>query len=119
VKKFYQNNIYDHRPSIQYVPVFRLHSAQIQPVPLTKMGGPDPDTIATKTAFRRVLYTHLQWGPRGKNNSEAPHISDSSTLLSIFMLYFTEIVTLLVVQTDRYYHWCMDSLEEGLFSNLT
>jgi hypothetical protein len=33
--------------------------------------------------------------------------------LSVFMLYFTEIVTLLVVDTNRYYHWAMDRLDNG------
>jgi hypothetical protein len=41
-------------------------------------------------------------GPRWKV-SEAPHINDSSSPLSGF-LYFAEIITLLVVQTIRYYH---------------
>jgi len=34
------------------------------------------------------------------------------------MLYFTETVTLLVVGTDRYYHWGMDRLDVGLSPNL-
>jgi hypothetical protein len=29
------------------------------------------------------------------------------------MLNFTEIVTLLVVETNRYYRGCMDSLDKG------
>jgi hypothetical protein len=29
------------------------------------------------------------------------------------MFYFIENVTLHVVETDRYYHWCMDSLDDG------
>jgi len=32
---------------------------------------------------------------------------------NVFMLNFTEIVTLLVVETNTYYHWCMDSLDTG------
>jgi hypothetical protein len=31
----------------------------------------------------------------------------------VFTLYFIGVVTLLVVETDRYYHWCMDSLDGG------
>jgi hypothetical protein len=27
--------------------------------------------------------------------------------------YFTKTVTLLVVETTRYYHWCKDSLDVG------
>ena len=59
--------------------------------------------------------TPIYRGTRGKNNSEAPHINDRPTPLSIFVLYFTEVVTLLVVETNRN-HWCMDSFDEGPFS---
>jgi hypothetical protein len=52
-------------------------------------------------------------GPRGKNNSETPHISDSSMPLSVFMLYVAEIGTLFVAKTNRYYHCCMDTLDNG------
>jgi len=31
------------------------------------------------------------------------------------MFYFIENVTLHVVETDGYYHWCMDSLDVGLY----
>ena len=41
-------------------------------------------------------------GPKGKNDSQAPPINDSSTPLSAFMLYFTEIVTLLVMETKKH-----------------
>ena len=42
-------------------------------------------------------------GPRGKKDNEASHINDSSSPLSVFLLYFAEIITLLVVETNRYY----------------
>jgi len=51
--------------------------------------------------------------PSGKRNSEAPHLNDSSSLLSVFLLYFAEIITLLVVETKRYYHDHLDILDEG------
>ena len=38
-------------------------------------------------------------GTRGKKDNEASHINDSSSPLSIFLLYFAEIITLLVVET--------------------
>jgi hypothetical protein len=41
-------------------------------------------------------------GPRGIRNSEAPHINDRSSLLNVFLQYFGEIITLLVVETNRY-----------------
>jgi hypothetical protein len=36
---------------------------------------------------------------RGKNENEAPQISDGSSPLTVFLLYFAEIITLLVVET--------------------
>jgi len=50
---------------------------------------------------RGVVHT-FTGGPRGKRNSEAPHLNDSSSPLSVFLLYFAEIITLLVVETNRY-----------------
>jgi hypothetical protein len=50
---------------------------------------------------------------RGKRNSEAPHINYSSSPLSVFLLYFAEIITLLVVETNKYYHGHLDRLDEG------
>jgi hypothetical protein len=49
----------------------------------------------------------------GKRNTEAPHINDSSSPLSVLVLYFAEIITLLVVETNRYYHAHLDRLDEG------
>jgi hypothetical protein len=33
----------------------------------------------------------------GKKDNEVPHINDNSTPLSIFLLYFMEIITMLVL----------------------
>ena len=52
-------------------------------------------------------------GPRGKRNSEVPHINDSSSPLSVFLLYFAEITTLLVVETNRYYYDQLDRYGDG------
>ena len=41
------------------------------------------------------------------------HINDGSSPLSIFLLYFAEIITLLVVETNRYYHDYIDRLNNG------
>jgi hypothetical protein len=40
---------------------------------------------------RCVIHT-CTGGPRGKRNIEAPHIKDSSSPLSVFLLYFAEII---------------------------
>jgi hypothetical protein len=58
-------------------------------------------------------------GPRGKRNTEALRINDSSSPLSVFLLYFAEIIKLLVVESNRYYHAHIDRLDEGPSPNLT
>jgi hypothetical protein len=59
-----------------------------------------------------VIHTYTG-GPSGLKNSEAPHINDGSSPLSVFLLYFTEIIPLLVVESNRYYHNYIDSLKDG------
>ena len=61
---------------------------------------------------KNVIYT-LTEGPRGNNDSETSHVNDGCKPLSIFILYFAEIVTLLVVKTNIYYHWCFVSFHNG------
>ena len=51
-------------------------------------------------------------GSRGKDN-EASHTNDGSSPLSVFLLYFAEIITLLVVETNRYYHDYLDRYDDG------
>jgi len=53
--------------------------------------------------------TNIHRGPRGKDN-KVSHINDGSSPLSVFLLYFAEIITLLVVETNRYYHDYIDRL---------
>ena len=57
--------------------------------------------------------TCLYRGSRQKKDNEAPHINDGSSPLSVFLLYFVEIITLLVVETNRYYHDHLDRIDEG------
>jgi hypothetical protein len=52
-------------------------------------------------------------GPSGIRHNAAPTINKDSTPLSIFMLFFLEIIQLLVVETNRYYHQYLDSLNDG------
>jgi hypothetical protein len=42
-------------------------------------------------------------GPSGIRHNEAPTINKDLTSLSVFMLFFLEIIQLLVVETNRYY----------------
>ena len=57
----------------------------------------------------RVLHP-FTGAPKGKN-SEAAHVTPQSTPLSVLMLFFVEIITLLIVETNRY-HDCLDSTDE-------
>lgn len=105
VKKFYWNHIYNCRVSIQQVPVLRLHSSRIQPLPLKKRitlrvgqnhrhNSHQTHSGQCPTAYRRRQYTHLQGGPRQENDSDAPLINDHSSPLWVFMLYFAEFLSL-------------------------
>jgi hypothetical protein len=57
-------------------------------------------------------------GPRGKKDNEASHINDGSNPLSVFLLYFAEVIALLVAETNRYYHDNADLTKDPLL-NLT
>jgi len=59
-----------------------------------------------------VAHTYTEC-PRGKKDNEASHINDGSSPLSVFLLYFAEIITLLVVETNRYYQDYIDRLDNG------
>jgi hypothetical protein len=65
------------------------------------------------TRARARAHTHTG-GPREKQDNEASFLNDGSKPLSVFFLYFAEIITLLVVKTNRYYHDYIDRLDDGL-----
>jgi len=46
-------------------------------------------------------------------DNEASHINDGSSPLGVFLLYFAEIITLLVGETDHYYQDYIDRLGDG------
>jgi len=52
-------------------------------------------------------------GPPNGKSSEAAHITRESIPLSVLLLFFVEIVTLLVVETNCYYHQFLDNFEGG------
>ena len=56
--------------------------------------------------------------PRGTKVNEASHINDGSSPLSIFLLYFADVTSLLVVKTNSYYHDYIDLTMDPLL-NLT
>jgi len=57
----------------------------------------------------RNIKIHLFVGPaKGLKNSEAPHINKDSSPLAVLILFFTEIFSLLVEQTNLYYQQLLD-----------
>jgi len=61
--------------------------------------------------WRHVVHTFIE-APKGKS-SEAAHITSESTPLSVLLLFFAEIITLLVVETNWYYQQYLDNSDEG------
>ena len=62
--------------------------------------------------YPRMRVLHPFTGATKGKSSEAAHVTLQSTPLSVLMLFFVEIITLLVVETNRYYHDCLDSTDE-------
>ena len=62
--------------------------------------GSDQQWTRPSGPQRGVVHT-FTGSPRGKGDSEAPHLNDNSSPLSVFLMYFAEIITLLVVETNR------------------
>jgi len=103
--------------------------SHLQPDHLTSSGQASSSSILTSASDGFHSGSGQQWkrpsgpqsgvvhtftgGPRGIRNSEAPHINDRSSPLNVFLLYFAEIITLLVVETNRYYPDHLDSFDEG------
>jgi len=68
----------------------------------------------TLPSFPQSSVAHTYTGSRrGKRDNEASHINDGSSPLSLFLLYFAEIITLLVVETNCYYQDYVDRLDDG------
>jgi hypothetical protein len=67
--------------------------------------GPDPQTQQPPKSQWHcpLVFRHkFKGAPEERTTVKHPHINDGFTPLSVFMLYFTEIVTLLMVETNRY-----------------
>jgi len=61
--------------------------------------------------WRRVVH-NFTGAPNGKSK-EAAHVTSESTPLSVLLLFFAEIITLLVVETNRYYHQFLQNSDDG------
>jgi len=60
---------------------------------------------------RRVVHT-FTGAPNGRS-TKAAYVTSKSTPLSVLLLFFTEIITLLVVETNRYYHQFLENSDDG------
>jgi hypothetical protein len=49
----------------------------------------------------------------GKRQNVVPHFNKDLTPYSIFMLYFASVITLLLKETNRYYHQYLDTFYDG------
>ena len=98
-------------------------AVQFFSVPLTEVVGENRPGVQThqpvtlqwtrpSCSQSSVAHTYTG-GPRGKKDNETSHINDGSSPLSVFLLYFAEIITMLVVETNRYYHDYIDRLDDG------
>jgi len=70
----------------------------------------------TPQTRRRVVHT-FAGAPNGKSR-EAAHVTSESTPLSVLLLFFAEIITLLVVETNRYYHQFLENSDDNLLTNV-
>jgi hypothetical protein len=72
-----------------------------------------PTSNWTPPSFTRtsVVHTHTR-GPTEKD-SETSHKNDGSSSLCIFLLYLSEIIMLLVMENNRYYHDHTDRFDRG------
>ena len=77
------------------------------------IGGQQPQpcqwTLPPKPG-RCVVHTFI--GATNGKSSEAAHITPESNPRSILLLFFAEIITLLVVEMNRYYHHFLDNFDD-------
>jgi len=59
---------------------------------------------------RHVVHTFTE-ATNGKSG-EVAHVTSESTPLSILLLFFAEVITLLVVETNRYYHQFLENSDD-------
>lgn len=56
-------------------------------------------------------------GPRGKK-IEVLCTNETSSPLSVFLLHFAEIITLLIEKINQYHHYYLDTLDDDFFPAL-
>ena len=74
-----------------------------QPQPCLWTLPPQPESCIVHT---------FTGAPNGKSR-DAAHVTRESIPLSVLLLFFAEIITLLVVETNHYYHQFLESSDDG------
>jgi len=74
--------------------------------------GSSQQWVRPSSLQRRVVHTFTR-APRGKRNIEAPHLNDSWSPVSVSLLYYAEMITMLLVETNHYYQDQLERLDEG------
>ena len=64
----------------------------------------------SRRSRRRVVH-NFTGAPNGKRR-EAAHVTKESTPLSVLLLFYAEIITLLVVEANRYYHQFLENSDD-------
>ena len=113
--------------NIQHFPVLRLHSAQIQPVPLqidddndgdddNALVGPHPDTRAAKITVHTALPTSEECSRHIYRDrmTEKHHMSITTLLYLAFLCCISKRMShCLWWRLTNINHWCMDNLDKG------
>ena len=73
---------------------------------------PQPSQWTLPLETRRHVVHNFIGAPSGKS-SEAAYITPESTPLSVLLLFFMEIITLLVVERNCYYQQFLDNFDDG------
>jgi len=74
---------------------------------------PQPSLWTLRPKPRRYV-VHTFIGASSEKSSEAAHITRKSSPRSVLLLFFAEIITLLVVEMNRYYHQDLDISDDRL-----
>jgi len=67
--------------------------------------------VDTAPSTPKACSAHLFGAPNGKSR-EAAHVTSESTPLSVLLLFFAEIITLLVVETNHFYHQFLENSDD-------
>ena len=60
---------------------------------------------------RHIVHTFT--GASNRKSRETAHVTSEFTPLSVLLLFFTKIITLLVVETNRYCHQFLENSDDG------